>query len=116
MIRYELISFVRGLERWRPSYRYKWIDGYISGWDTEWCYHLPFPFLGVEWFDIALQRKVHVGRLVDPQIIDHSRTILEELQKIGFDFEINSDVARIWGYLPRCYTDFQPRDMPGRIR
>ena len=51
----ELIDSVRARTDWQPSYRSKSVEGYVSGWDVEWCYHLPFPFVGVEWFDISLQ-------------------------------------------------------------
>jgi hypothetical protein len=53
----ELIESMRSKKEWRPSYRSKSVSGYISGWDTEWYYHLPFPFVGVEWFEISLQSK-----------------------------------------------------------
>ena len=106
----ELITAMREKEGWRPSYRYKWIDGYISAWDVEWWYHLPFPFIGVEWFDIGLHQTVKTGRLVKDKIIDHSEWITELLDKIGFDYEVFGDVARIWGYYPKSYEDFPPQD------
>lgn len=104
----ELLQYVRGLEGWRPSYRSKWVNGQVSGWDTEWCYHLPFPFVGVEWFDIGLYEHVRSGRLTAPKVIDHSREIASALEKIGFDFEVKDDIARIWGYFPKSYEDFPP--------
>ena len=36
--------------------------------------------------------------------------IVPELERIGFDFEVRDQVARIWGYLPRSYEDFPPSD------
>jgi hypothetical protein len=99
---------VRSLEGWQPSYRSKWVNGHVSGWDTEWYYHLPFPFVGVEWFDIGLHEHVRSGRLIAPAIIDHSEEITSVLAKIGFDFEVRDDVARIWGYFPKSYEDFPP--------
>lgn len=104
----ELIEYVRGLEGWKPSYRSKWVNGHISGWDAEWYYHLPFPFLGVEWFDIGLHESRRTGQLLAPQITDHSAAIKEKLKEIGFDFEVKGDVARIWGYYPKSYEDFPP--------
>jgi hypothetical protein len=104
----ELITFFRGLPDWRPSYRSKWVTGHISGWDTEWSYHLPFPFIGVEWFDIGLHQHSHTGRLVPPQVTDHSPIILSKLNEIGFEYEVRQDVVRIWGYLPKSYEDFPP--------
>ena len=104
----ELISFFREKEDWRPSYRYKWVDGHISGWDVEWWYHLPFPFVGVEWFDIGLHQAVHVGRLIDDKKIDHSGWILPKLKEIGFEYEVIKDCVRIWGYMPKSYDEFPP--------
>lgn len=103
-----LIEYVRSLEGWRPSYRSKWINGHVSGWDTEWYYHLPFPFVGVEWFEIGLHQNIPTGLLLAPQIIDHSPAIIGTLQKCGFEFEVKGDVVRIWGYYPKSYEDFPP--------
>ncbi|MDR2187925.1 MAG: hypothetical protein LBE62_07725 [Azonexus sp.] len=95
----ELLTFMRELEGWRPSYRSKWVNGYISEWDAEWFYHLPFPFVGVEWLDISLNSRT----------ADHSKLILGKLSEIGFEFEAKGDVARIWGYAPKSYEDFPPK-------
>lgn len=102
----ELISYMRSLDGWRPSYRSKWVNGHISDWDFEWFYHLPFPFVGVEWFDIGLHEHVHRGRLINPTIVDHSPEILAKLKDIGFAFEARGDSVRIWGYHPKSYEDF----------
>ena len=103
-----LIEYVRSLEGWRPSYRSKWINGHVSGWDTEWYYHLPFPFVGVEWFEIGLHQTIRTGLRIAPQIVDHSPAIIGKLQESGFDFEVKGDVVRIWGYYPKSYEDFPP--------
>ncbi len=50
----ELIDYFRERDGWSPSYHFKYVTGYISGWDVEWFCRLPFPFVGVEWFDIGL--------------------------------------------------------------
>ncbi|WP_313549898.1 DUF6678 family protein [Pseudomonas sp.] len=42
----ELINSMRQQDEWRPSYRFKWVNGHISRWDTECWYHLPFPLNG----------------------------------------------------------------------
>ena len=104
----ELIEYMRGLEGWRPSYRSKWVNGHISGWDVEWFYHLPFPFVGVEWFDIGMHQQTRAGILLPPQIIDHSTRILNKLKDIGFELEARGDVVRIWGYSPKSLEDFPP--------
>ncbi|MBR8157684.1 hypothetical protein KDX20_24945 [Burkholderia cenocepacia] len=79
----ELISFMRALEKWRPSYRSKWVNGHVSRWDVEWFYHLPFPFVGVEWMDIGL----HQSASVTHEAVDHSALVLSKLAEIGFEFE-----------------------------
>lgn len=102
----KLISFVRGLSGWRPSYRSKSVTGHISDWDVEWFYHLPFPFASVQWLEIGLHEHIAVGKLGPPRITDHSALILPVLQRIGFEFEVHLDVVRVWGYLPKCHEDF----------
>ena len=106
----QLLDYMRGREGWAPSYRSKWMNGSISEWDTECRYHLPFPFVGVEWFDIGLHQTVRCGRLLAPRVIDHSAEIVGKLEEIGFDFEVRGDVLRIWGYHPKSYEDFPPVD------
>ncbi|MEI8573183.1 hypothetical protein U737_05875 [Methylomonas sp. LW13] len=107
----ELINYFRQKPGWRPSYRSKWINGHISEWDSEWHYHLPFPFVGVEWFDIGLHQHEFMGHLTPPRIIDHSAEIASKLSSIGFDYEVKGDVARIWGYFPKSYEDFPPQKL-----
>lgn len=104
----ELISFVRGMSGWRPSYRSKSVTGHVSDWDVEWFYHLPFPFTCVQWFDIGLHERTQMGRLMPPKITDHSDEIISMIQRIGFEYEAQKDIVRIWGYLPRCHEDFPP--------
>jgi hypothetical protein len=105
----ELISYFRNQTGWRPSYRSKSVTGYISGWEVEWFYHLPFPFASVEWFDIGLYEGLPAeGRLLKPRVIDHTEEISNVVQAIGFEFDVRYDVLRIWGYLPRSYEDFPP--------
>jgi len=48
------------------------------------------------------------GHAAAEKIIDHGVWIVPELERIGFDFEVRDQVARIWGYLPRNYHDFPP--------
>ncbi|HDV6326611.1 TPA: hypothetical protein RJR39_002685 [Burkholderia cenocepacia] len=100
----ELISFMRALDEWRPSYRSKWVNGHVSRWDVEWFYHLPFPFVGVEWMDIGL----HQSASVTHEAVDHSALVLSKLAEIGFEFEARGGVARVWGYAPKFYEDFPP--------
>lgn len=92
----ELITAVRSHDKWKPSYRTKSVAGYISGWDSEWFYHLPFPFLCVEWFDISLESPTGVN----------SEWVLGLVEKIGFEFEVKNGILRIWGYAPKSYEQF----------
>tara|TARA_R110002020_G_scaffold36546_7_gene109964 strand:- start:1368 stop:1769 length:402 start_codon:yes stop_codon:yes gene_type:complete len=93
----ELIDSVRARTDWQPSYRSKSVEGYVSGWDVEWCYHLPFPFVGVEWFDISLQ---------STQQRQDTSWIVNLVEGIGFEFEAREGMLRIWGYGPKSYDDF----------
>ncbi|MBN3724929.1 hypothetical protein G3N92_12115 [Burkholderia sp. Ac-20379] len=101
----ELIAYMRGKDGWRPSYRSKWVTGHISDWDAEWLYHLPLPFVGVAWLDIGLHEP---GETRYAPRLDHTESISRKLAEIGFEFEVRGDVARIWGYAPKCYEDFPP--------
>lgn len=92
----DLITAVRSRDDWRPSYRIKSVDGHISRWETEWFYHLPFPFLGVEWFDISLE---------SPPGID-TQWVLILVERIGFEHEVKNSILRIWGYAPKSYEEF----------
>ena len=86
----------------------KCLDSEISGWDTEWFYHLPFPIAYVEWIDIGLYQETRIGQLVKPRITDHSEWIIPLIESIGFEYEVSGDVARIFAYLPKSYEDFPP--------
>ena len=99
----KLIDTIRLWEDWRPSYRYKTVNNYISHWDVEWYHHLPFPFLCVEWFDIGLHEEVYIGQLVKNKIIDHTKEITDLLTQCKLQYEVHNDIVRVWGYLPKTY-------------
>jgi hypothetical protein len=105
-----LLDAIRSREGWRPSYRYKCVDGPVSGWDVEWWYHLPFPMMSVEWFDISLVQETPRGRLIRPAVTDHREWILALLQQTGFCYEVGQDIVRIFGYLPKNYDKFIDED------
>ena len=93
---------------WRPSYRFKCVDGVPSGWDVEWSYHLPFPMISVEWFDIAFQQEIRDKRLPpNIEIIDHAPRIAELLRGIGLEFETGATMIRIFGYAPKSLELFE---------
>ena len=98
----ELIGYMRARADWRPSYRYKCIDGPPSGWDVEWFYHLPFPLLSVEWLDIGYLQEIREARLPPRvSVIDHSVWMVPLLQQIGLDFRVGANMVRVFGYYPR---------------
>ena len=91
---------MRSHEVWRPSYRFKCVDGRPSSWDLEWFYHLPFPFISVEWFDVGfLQERYQLPH--HDRLLDHSPWIEELLQRIGLDYQKGSKMIRIFGYSPK---------------
>ncbi|WP_390623673.1 DUF6678 family protein [Telmatocola sphagniphila] len=103
----EFINAIRSRTDWRPSYRFKCIDGPISDWDVGWFYHLPFPFLSVEWFDIGYLQKLRVHRLPPQEkIIDHSEWLIPLLEQVGMDYHVGADLIRIFGYSPRSFEMF----------
>jgi hypothetical protein len=103
----EFISAIRGRGGWRPAYRYRCIDGPPSSWDVEWYYHLPFPFISVEWLDVAFLQKMREHRLpAQIHTIDHSSWIEEVLQRIGLDYEKGTKMIRIFGYSPKSHDLF----------
>ena len=97
----ELITAMRS-RNWRPSYRFKCIDGHASRWDVEWrFYHLPCPFLSVEWLDIARLQEVTIHRLPQRiEIIDHSTWIEPLLRQIGLDYRVGSEMILHFWLLP----------------
>ena len=86
----ELINAIRSKVDIRPSYRSKWINGFVSDWDVEWYYHLPFPFVGVMWLEISLMNNDKVNQF-----------IINLVKEIGFVYMIDNDVVKIFGYAPR---------------
>ena len=103
----EFIESVRSREGWRPKFRYKCIDGPPSQWDSEWCHHLPFPLMSVEWFDVAFLQEKREHRL-PPRIhtVDHSFWIEETLRRAGIDHQKGTKLIRIFGYSPKNYDLF----------
>ncbi|QSX41535.1 DUF6678 family protein [Shewanella cyperi] len=108
----ELLTAFR-TNKWIVCNRSKWINGFISHWENDWFYHLPFPFLGVEWFDIKFEKTVFIirdgGRYEEE--INLKDEILKCLRAIGVEFEVTSDFVRVWGYAPKCYKEFNAKDI-----
>jgi hypothetical protein len=98
----EFIAAIRARSEWRPSYRFKCIDGPPSDWDVEWFYHLPLPLLSIEWLDVAHLQEVSKPCLpARVNVIDHSGWIEELLRRIGLDYSKGTTMIRIFGYSPR---------------
>lgn len=96
----ELLAAMRQRD-WRPSFRWKCVDGSPSRWDVEWFCHLPFPLISVEWFDIAFLEETAEHRLVPAKITDHSPWIEDIVRQAGFDYRKGKTMIRIFGYAPR---------------
>jgi hypothetical protein len=108
----EFITGMRALfpgpRGWRPSYRCKCVDGPPSDWDVEWFYHLPFPMISVEWFDIAFLQETRDRRLPPKvTITNHAPRIAELLQRVGLEFETGRTM--IFGYAPKSMDLFDAR-------
>lgn len=98
----ELIDAMREREDWRPAYRTRLVDGYLSKWEKEWFYHLPFPLISIEWMDLSCQEQIRIHGLPPrDEIIDYSEEMELLLRRIRFDFERGSKTIRIFGYYPR---------------
>lgn len=98
----ELIAWCRRAEGYVPQYRYRCIDSdWISGWDAEWYYHLPYPFLAVAWLDLTYWQEIRHGQLVAVERVDHSAEIEAVLQRIGLDYCKGEQMIRVYGYAPR---------------
>jgi hypothetical protein len=103
----EFISAMRACESWRPSYRYKCIDGPPSSWDVELFYHLPFPLISVEWLDVAFLQETREHRLPPrTHVTDHSPWLEELLRRVGLDYQKGRQMIRIFGYSPKSLDLF----------
>lgn len=89
-------------DAWVPSFRFKTVDAYVSGWDAEWFHHLPFPMICVEWLDLPFLVETREHR-IPPKIhvTDHSEWIGSLLGSIHFDYRRGTKMFRIFGYGPR---------------
>jgi hypothetical protein len=92
---------------WLPNFRFKCVDGPPSAWDCEWSYHLPFPMISTEWFDIACIQEISDNRLPrNTHRIDHSAWIEELLNKVGLEYHKGKEMIRVFGYSPKDWTLF----------
>jgi hypothetical protein len=101
----EFISAMRARE-WRPSFRFKCVDGPPSDWDVEWFAHLPFPLISVEWLDVVHLQAEQNHRLIAAKVTDHSPWIEGMLQSAGLDYRKGTEMIRVFGYAPRSLELF----------
>jgi hypothetical protein len=95
-------------EFWLPKFRFKCIDSdYVSNWEGDWFYRVPYPFICVSWFEIEYteyfmdqfgQQKVKFDYLSQFDCL---------LKQIGFDYIIGKNAIRIFGYAPKDKTEFE---------
>jgi hypothetical protein len=71
-----LITLMRQEES-RPCYRTKIVSGYISHWDNDWYYGLPFPMLSVEWLDIEYEVSVLLSSKFTGETINCKESLIE---------------------------------------
>ncbi len=99
---------MRERQGWRPRVRFKHIDGAVSRWDSEWFYHLPFPFLAIEWLELTFLQEILEQRLPPRNnFIDHSTWIEDLLKRIGLEHRKRDKVIRIFGYSPINLDGFE---------
>ncbi len=99
-----LLDLMRNRSGWVPLYRFCCIDSELSGWDREWWYHVPIPFISVEWLELSTTEEVTRGAMVYSKEIDHSEWIINFLESAKFEFDRIGSNIRIFGYIPRNYT------------
>lgn len=107
----ELISLIRN-NKWFVSHRSKWVSGFISDWENDWYYRLPFPFIGVEWMDLEFIKHDFIthGGSTKEVAVCFKIEILSALRDINFEFQASNDFVRIWGYGPKCTHQFASTD------
>lgn len=102
----ELLDAMRAKAGWRPSYRTKLIvSDHVSGWDSEWFYHPPFPMLSIEWIDIGrFEKRLVGGRRTD---VEHGPELESLVGGIGLDHVVGAEAIRVFGYSPRDMRQFE---------
>ncbi len=112
-LREAMLEF-EGPPHWRaePRFRFKTIDEpWVGSWDSSWLTHHPYDFLAVEWLDVELLVRQHVGALVPPQVVrDDSAWVEPLLERIGFDRARGRGFVRLFGYAPRNMDLFEADD------
>ena len=74
----KLLSLMRQEES-RPCYRTKIVSGYISHWDNDWHYGLPFPMMSIEWLDIDYEVSVLLNRKFTSETINCRKSLIDSL-------------------------------------
>ena len=102
----ELLDAMRAKADWRPCYRTKLIiSDHVSGWDSEWFYHPPFPMMSIEWIDVGrFEQRLEGERRAD---VDHGAELESLIGRIGLDYLVGAQAIRIFGYSPRDMQQFE---------
>jgi hypothetical protein len=111
----EMRPRAKGQQCWRFSWRCKSVTGFMQKeWEQEWFYHLPFPFMGVEWLDVFFVEEIRDQRVPSRvDVIDHSPWLEEMLKRVGLDYRKGQCMVRIFGYSPRDLELFDVENATG---
>ena len=93
-----------------PHFRVKVIDGPepTDSWERSWPYHLPTPYLCIEWLDLSPLIRRQRGQLVADEITDRSPELERAIRAAGVQFTREGHAFRIWGHLrPGTSPDFE---------
>lgn len=88
-----------------PAFRVKMIDEPVStgNWELSFPYHLPLPYMCIEWLELNPLFKKPRGRLVADEVIDRSAEIERALRDARIPYTIEAGVFRVWGHVRRGF-------------
>ena len=69
-----------------------------TGWDGDRCHVLGGDFASIEWLELSGRWELPRGRLVAPEVRDHSAELRRALQAANVPFSIENGNIRVWGY------------------
>jgi hypothetical protein len=97
----EAIAVVRALqpEFW-VQFRARWVSQRSQPtWEGSFPWHLPSPWLGIEWLDIKTVVTVPRRPGQETYTVDRTDEILSGFRSCNVPFTYADGVVRIWGYL-----------------
>ena len=96
----ELQALMADEATFSPRWRVKCVrDSEPSGWDTDWCNHLPYPFKNIEWVDIDPVHTERVGHIVPDRREDRTGEIERLLEAKSIPYDHVDGCIRVQGYL-----------------